>query len=48
MLYRHVKVGVTAKSFRSDKRRTASVLNDFIDDRSYELIGEEIQEVKEV
>ena len=40
MLYQHTKLQATDESFRSDKARTASVLNNFKSDQSYELRAE--------
>ena len=39
LLYQHTKLQATDESFRSDKARTASVLNNFKTDQSYESEG---------
>ena len=48
VLYEPVQLKATAQSFRSDKPRTASVLNDFKNEQSYGLIDEEILRINEV
>ena len=41
MLYQHIKIEAEPRYSDGDKARTASVLNDFKNDQSYELIGDE-------
>ena len=49
MLYQHIKTRREADCFiYADKARTASFINGFKNDQSYELIDEEILKVRQV
>ena len=48
MLYQHLKLETQPRVLDADKERIASVLNDFKNVQSYELIGEEILKIDEV